>query len=149
MQTPEEQPSPSRIYLDIPPEFTRRLRAPLAEIVRGQGYALPEGIRFSEGPMPAAADGSLTKGWSPIIEGPDGGSPGRGKSAALVILAIAAFLGPQIRVEIHWIEGPSATSSQPRQSATPALDVPARPSPEQRRELDLRLEIGSHVARFR
>jgi|WetSurMetagenome_2_1015567.scaffolds.fasta_scaffold1995660_1 hypothetical protein len=74
MQTDEVHASASRIYLDIPPELARRLRAPLAEIVRGQGYALPEGIRFSEGPMPTAADGSLTKGWNPIIDGPEGGS---------------------------------------------------------------------------
>ena len=60
------------VWLDLPAEMQQWLsEVRLGDIVRGQGYTLPDGIEFGDGPLPALPDGTVEMGWGPRLTGKD------------------------------------------------------------------------------
>jgi hypothetical protein len=142
-------PSPQRkVYLHLSAQMQREIRAPLADILRGQGVALPQGVDLSEESLPAEPGDVQSKDWGTVLSAAPDLLLSLGGGASAVILALSKYLKDRERVpkvlevwEVIEVTGPDG---KPRRVLVQQPKL-VEPGPERSLSLEALLEKGKDL----
>lgn len=147
-------PSPQRkVYLHLPAQMQRELRAPLADILRAQGVLLPQGIDLTEESLPTEPGEAQSKDWGTVLSAAPELLLSLGASSSAVILALSKYLKDRERapkvLEVRKVMEVTGPDGKPRRVQVRQPEL-VEPAPERSLSLEALLEKGKDlVIRFK